>query len=255
MALRIPSNPVHASLGVDSVLIPPPSLFRDDEPNLNTSFDSSGCSTYARGVLVLIRSLLEDRTLARSNIWSLEHLWTFSILVDDWLALPSDSKGLFSKNADQEVIQEYGNRAKRIAAYLTSRPLGERWHTNVTSAIQTGSLNPTIDDFGRFIVDLFKKAIDQNSILLSRVVFVALQHVFSSIDKEDADRWILLLRKIEKHGTGALTAIQTRLLITFNSTSYRNCSSSCSYPLCTRTCKIGSLSQRDGCKSHRHPCA
>ncbi|KAK1235775.1 hypothetical protein PQX77_000989 [Marasmius sp. AFHP31] len=208
MLESLPSDPIHASLAVLEPLIPPASMFLEESHSAQTAFDSQGHSLYARLVTALIHLVVEDRQIAKQNLWIMRHLLAFSAYAEDLINVPSGKSPIFERRAiDYGVgLGELVVKVHQAVAYVlvtsgdeTARALGAL----------SGQAKAEEDSAGlaRFIVDTVEASKRTETIREFRVLCRVLQHVFDDVEKEEAERWVTFARGVERAAPNTALAI------------------------------------------------
>ncbi|KAG5637584.1 hypothetical protein H0H81_004035 [Sphagnurus paluster] len=192
---QLSHDPIHPSLAVIDSLIPPAAAFDDDNQTMGR-FDSRGFSSYARVVEALLQVFVEDRNLAKQNLWALRHFQALEIYAQDFISIPSARSGVFGAEAIQANLDTLVLRIEQVTTYILTSS-NESWRELALGALVDGKSLGSEVGLSSFLVDTIQRSRDSDTSLDSRIVRSVLQHVFHDVEKAEADRWILLARKIE----------------------------------------------------------
>ncbi|TFK64592.1 hypothetical protein BDN72DRAFT_260036 [Pluteus cervinus] len=210
----LPSDTFDSSLAVIDPLIPPgPTDESGVDASDPASFDKHGFSAYARVVSALLQVLIEDRQLAKKNIWALRHFLVLSLYADDFQKVPGTKNPVFSSGAlASGKLALVGTRVRQIVTYLlklsSATKDDEAWsHNAVDALLSERPLLAGTSDKARFLVDLVGVAKREDSVRDSRVLRDVLQHVLDDVEKKEAEKWITLARKLEKKAPQTSMAI------------------------------------------------
>ncbi|KAH9959432.1 hypothetical protein BC827DRAFT_504162 [Russula dissimulans] len=200
-------DPAIPSLAIIHPLVPPPSSF-DAVEGPDCEADQQGLGVYARGVMALLYSYTENRDLARANLWALRHFLALAIYAEELLEVPSLPNPAFSRTVAKDVLQDVIVKIQQLTAYLlTTASADDNWHVNVVTSLLNGKRNSSLEGLGAFAVDLIEFAQDEDDSLHSRIVYTVLQHVLRDASREEADRWLLLARRLERNSSEISLAI------------------------------------------------
>lgn len=201
MLRQLPHDPVDYSLAVIDPLIPP-----DVEPSTEgpESTDGRGFSSYARIINALLRMFLEDRNLARRNLWALRHFIALSIYASDYQKVPAGVSPVFDARA-LAGLGEVIARVNQVTAYLLLGSLGrvaDGWRERVVKRVVEGKYgaNDGRTNLEQLVVDVIRVAVESDSVLDTRVLKTVLEDVLEDLEVEEAEEWIGLARKLEKSG-------------------------------------------------------
>ncbi|THV07136.1 hypothetical protein K435DRAFT_710473 [Dendrothele bispora CBS 962.96] len=208
-------DPIDPSLAVLDPLIPPSSFFTTDEGATDIPFscDSNGCSSYARLVIALVHVVLQDRQIAKDNMWILRHLLSLSLYTEDLINVPEAKSPVFSKTAvnagtamtaDADGgsgfdLSELVLKIQQIVTYVLTSVTSERWRQSALDVSNgKGSVDSLAVPHARFLVDIAQLSQRADTSRECRVLYNVLQHALDDIEKDEADSWILFARRIEK---------------------------------------------------------
>ncbi|KAF8056637.1 hypothetical protein FPV67DRAFT_646018 [Lyophyllum atratum] len=187
---------IHPSLAVVDTLIPPSvaSTSTDQTPR---PFDSRGFSDYARVVDALLRAFVEDRQIAKHNIWALRHFQALGVYAQDYTNIPSAQSTVFGPEAIHANLEALVSRVEQVTTYILTSSADEGWR-EVALAAAIDDRQPELSgSLSAFLVDAIRHSRSSESARDTRILRNILQHVFHDINKNEADRWILLARKLE----------------------------------------------------------
>ncbi|KAL0570451.1 hypothetical protein V5O48_011508 [Marasmius crinis-equi] len=203
----LPSDPIHQSLAVLEPLIPPSSMFLDDDTETYTPpLDARGHSLYARLVTALIHIVLEDRQTAKRNMWILRHLLAFSVYAEDLINFPAGSgrSPAFDRRAVDSELSELVVKVHQVVTYVLVTAGDE---TGVALDVLSGKAKTKAEGLAQFIVDVVEASKRTESVRDFRVLGRVLGHVFDDVEKEEAERWVVFARGIEKSAPNTAIAI------------------------------------------------
>ena len=208
--VELPSNPLDVTLSIVNPLIPPQSLWDEDESR-QASFDSAGLSEYARLVYALLSAITHERHLAKANYWFLRHAMCLSLYANDTLQLPGVENAIFSRDVESSVLQSIISRTHMLSAMLLTE-VGGRWHETVTKTLATGA-GTHLDVVASHVCGIFLKSASNNSIRDARVLYSTLHRLLSEATTSDTEHWMLLSRRFETKGPFKFSTPRERLLI------------------------------------------
>jgi E3 ubiquitin-protein ligase listerin len=191
-----PSDVIHPSLAVLEPFIPPLSVSKNRV--VFTAYDHHGYSSYARIVVALLHAFLVDRKLARENMWGLRHILALQLFANDFAQVPLAPNPVFDQHTLQSDVGQLISKCQQMATYLLTSSVEDGWHLQVVDSILKGNARPGTDALGKFVVELIAHSKSQDSVQEGRILRNVLQHIVNNADKQEADQWILLARKIEK---------------------------------------------------------
>ncbi|KAG6896299.1 hypothetical protein C0992_009252 [Termitomyces sp. T32_za158] len=220
---QLSPDPIHPSLAVITPLIPPSSAFASassESPRAadEADFDKRGFSSYARIVNALLRVFIEDRQVAKQNIWALRHFLALELYAQDFISVPGAWNRVFAPEAIHAGLETLIVKVEQIATYVLTSSTSERWREEALAAVlglgnqPSSSQAATSGSLFSFFVDTIQRARDSDSSRETRIMRNVLQHVFHDVDKEEADRWLVLARKIE--------APETSMAIVYSVTNF-----------------------------------
>ncbi|KAG6877121.1 hypothetical protein C0993_010124 [Termitomyces sp. T159_Od127] len=222
-------DPIHPSLAVVTPLIPPSSAFVSTSSesvsrNANeTDFDKRGFSSYARIVSALLHVFIEDRQVAKQNLWALRHFLALELYAQDFISVPGAWGRVFAAEAIHARLEMMVAKVEQIATYVLTSSTSEGWREAALAAVMGSGSQPssssssqvaTSGPLSAFLVDTIQRARDSDRSRETRILRNVLQHVFYDVDEEEADRWLVLARKIEGF------APETSMAIVYSVTSF-----------------------------------
>lgn len=217
---------IDPSIAIIDPLIPPqphPKTARNKQET-----DRRGFATYARIVNALLQVFIEDRQLAKRNLWALRHLLALSVYAQDLLnvpfptfpssALSSSSKhdsNNYSPIFDYDVVttgalHDIASRVKQVSVYILGSAVDQdddgSWRNVVLGKLlkditADGRIESGMSQVQQFLWDVVVHAKEQDRLRDTRVLKIILESVFSDgVDVGEADLWIQLARKLENSG-------------------------------------------------------
>lgn len=204
MLERLPYDPLDYSLAVIEPLIPPEVKPSSRGPGAT---DSRGFSTYARVINALLSVFLQDRQLAKQNLWALRHFIALSIYASDYQKVPAGTSPVF----DVKALAELGDliaKAQQATAYLLLGSLAivqDDWRRSVLKTVGEGKYaSGKGAALGGFVEDVIRIAMESDSLRDTRVLKVVLEDVLEDLQTEEAEEWVGLAKKLEKSGMSPL---------------------------------------------------
>jgi len=220
---------VDPSLAVLDSLLPTSS---PKQPSLSpVLYDARGWSSYARVTDAILRIFMEDRQIARHNIWSLRHLLMLSLHAQDLIDLPTTSNSIFSIDALQahNAVQDICSAVQQVTTYLMTSSFtdNEQWRSQTIDGILASKpvISATkLSTLSSFVADMAKSCQDTDSVMETRCLRIVLQHVLPDANKTEGEKWMLLARKLEKTGKWVKKIYERNLTIAFSAMDlYRHC--------------------------------
>ncbi|KII91341.1 hypothetical protein PLICRDRAFT_38089 [Plicaturopsis crispa FD-325 SS-3] len=203
------SEPSDPSLGVLDELIPPASYFTG-KPVSARGHDSDGYSSYARAIVAALQLFGEDRHVAKKNMWALRHFLALLVYANDFRHIPTARSPVFNSNASPS-LEDLISKVQQVTTYLLTASTDTEWHARVIRAISKDT-SSTLDDFGGFVVEAVRNAMDRDNLRENRILYIVLQHVLGNCSKDEADQWVVFVKRIEK--TAPQASITILLAIT-----------------------------------------
>ncbi|KAG6818998.1 hypothetical protein H0H93_016518, partial [Arthromyces matolae] len=198
--------PIHPSLAVLHPLIPPSSSM--DESSSSNEFDERGFSSYARIVAALLQVFVEDRHTAKQNLWALRHFQALEISAQDFIRVPHAKSDIFSAAAIHANLDALIMKIQQVTTYLLTS-YEEEWREVALSTALAIQKSHHPGPLASFLADTIHRAQTSDNARDTRILHNILQHAFHDIDKNEAEQWMLLARKIEP------TSPETTMVIVF----------------------------------------
>ncbi|KAF9477335.1 hypothetical protein BDN70DRAFT_881303 [Pholiota conissans] len=212
------SDAIDPSIAILEPLIPPyPSPTSKHKLTTPTSTDRRGFSAYARAVNALLQSFIEDRQLAKLNVWALRHLFALSLYAQDLQNVLSASSRspVFDDKVTPVALSNIVTQIRHVAVYLLNSSAikdDESWRRVVLDRLIN---EPTLkapkeglSQLQTFLFDVVSYAKNGDSVRDARVLRMVLDPlVQDGIEVAEADLWVQLSRKYER------TAPQTTMTI------------------------------------------
>ncbi|KAG6865555.1 hypothetical protein C0991_001559 [Blastosporella zonata] len=206
-------DPIHPSLAVIQPLIPPASAFTEPA-RTSTMFDQRGFSTYARIVDALLQVFIEDRQIAKNNLWAIRHFQALELYVQDFISIPSAKSEVFAAEAIHASLETLVSRVEQVTTYILTSSTNERWRETALAAALDNRPSTSSGTLTAFLGDIIQRSRTSDNLRDSRILRNILQHVFRDVEKDEADRWMQLARKVEA------TAPETSMVIVFAVTNF-----------------------------------
>ena len=192
-------DPAIPSLAIIHTLIPPSSSFVVAE-GPDCEADQQGLGVYARGVMALLYSYAENRDLARTNLWAFRHFLALAIYAEELLEVPSLPNPAFSRVAAKDVLEDVIIKVQQLTTYLlTTTVADDNWRADVVMSLLNGKRSSLSGDLSAFTMDLIEHAQNEDDSLHVRILYTVLQHVLRDTSREEADQWLLLVRRLERN--------------------------------------------------------
>ena len=198
-------EPIDASIAVLDPLIPPSSRQMQTKPK---STDRRGFSAYARIVTGLLHALVDERWLAKRNMWALRHFLALSIYAQDLKNVPSEvSKSpVFDDRVTPAALLDIITKVKQLSVYLFNSMASkaeESWRTVVLDRLLNESARKTpkegLNELQTFLLDTFTFAKQRDATRDTRALKMVLDPLLADgIEVAEADLWIQLARKFER---------------------------------------------------------
>jgi hypothetical protein len=206
----LPSEPLHLSLAIFEPLIGSSPVSTEPSPAY-TVYDNRGFSSYSRVVFTLLCVCLDDWRLARENMWVLRHLIALQLYAADFLRLPTLRSPVFGSQAVKPALTELLDKVRQLTTYVLASSVEDGWHAKVVAAALQRQSPGKLGSLGEFVVDLISRSVASDSIREFRILRVVLQRILRNTNKDEADQWVLLARKIEKKGESFLSPVMCTL--------------------------------------------
>ncbi|KAG5641970.1 hypothetical protein DXG03_003844 [Asterophora parasitica] len=213
LLVQLSPDPIHPSLAVIDALIPP-AVASPKRRNTSQAFDSRGFSTYARVIDALLQVFIEGRQIAKRNVWALQHFQALEVYAQDFINFPSGHSPVFGTEAIHANLESLVAKIEQITTYMLTSTGDEGWREHALTALLESKVSGSSGALSTFLVDTIHRSRDSDSARDIRILRNVLQHVFNDIDVAEADRWILLARKLES------TAPETSIALIFAVTNF-----------------------------------
>ncbi len=196
MLSTLSQDVIHPSLAIIDPLIIP----GEENNGLSPECDSRGYSQYARAVCALILVLSENRKEAKQNIWALKHILSFMVYATDLQSYPAGRSPLLSSEALNEYLDDLITKGSQIVTYLLTSSYEDGWRQSALHAVTQNVALDGANGPAKLLVELINDAKETDGSRAVRVLKMALQHVLDDVDKDEADRWFTLSKKLERDG-------------------------------------------------------
>lgn len=253
MLSALSTSPTHVSLAVVDPLV----LLSDmdeDEDTSTSDFDAFGYSAYARVVTCLLLHYLDDRDVARQNIWAVRHFQALALYAKDVVHVPSAPSSVFGKAASKSDLEELISKVDRLAAYLLTHSIDDGWVTKAVPRLSAGKSDTSTDSVEALLSGLVNPP-GGDSLRESRILHGVLRHLLPNVSKSDADQLVGLARNIEKKGSSAFAGVRSILYLTrvYSPTRFP-CDHLLRYAICTGTPKARQTQERTRSRPHGRTC-
>jgi hypothetical protein len=137
----------------------------------------------------------------REQLWLLRHFIALQLYAVDFLRLPTLGGLVFGPQAIVgSALVELPEKVRQLTTYVLASWDEDGWHTRVVNAALQSQSSGNLDSLGEFVLNLISRSVATDSIREFRILRVVLQRILRNTNKDDADQWVLLARKIEKKG-------------------------------------------------------
>jgi hypothetical protein len=198
---QLSPDPIDASLAVLDPHVPPSSTFSGksnfSQPQL---YDTRGFSSYARVVDALLHVFGEDRQLAKHNTWALRHFIALEVYMQDSLNVPSAQSPVFEQKAHATGLEGVVARVRQVTTYVLTSAADDGWRGAALGALLENKTREEMDPLAALLVHVVDAAQEEDLTRDVRVLRIILDHAFHDMEKNEAERWMLLARKIEAAG-------------------------------------------------------
>jgi len=148
----------------------------------------------------LLYSYAENRDLARANLWAFRHFLALAIYAEELLEVPSLPNPAFSRVAAKDVLEDVIIKVQQLTTYLlTTTVADDNWRADVVMSLLNGKRSSLSGDLSSFTMDLIEHAKNEDDSLHVRILYTVLQHVLRDTSREEADQWLLLVRRLERN--------------------------------------------------------
>ncbi|CAA7268465.1 unnamed protein product [Cyclocybe aegerita] len=204
------ADAIDPSIAVFDELIPTTTSRSVRKLRTPTSTDRQGFSAYARIVNGLLHAFVEDRQLARRNLWALRHFLVLEVYAKDLLNVPSaqSRSPAFDGKVSTASLRDVVHRVRQIAVYLLnlnsntteSDKDGEGWRKAVVDWLSKERKDvDVLSQRQRFLIDLIGYARKEDGVRDTRVLKAVLEPLFKDgLEVEEAEAWMVFARKIER---------------------------------------------------------
>jgi E3 ubiquitin-protein ligase listerin len=203
MLSELQGQPVSASLAVLDPLV-----FQGEwhEPDASSAiFDQTGLSSYARIVSALLSHVSRHRDLARTNVWTVRHLYALRIYAQDVLDVPFGTSPVFGAHTSRAFLEDLVRQTDQITVYLLAEDHEPGWLAQL--ALRLGqnksaawATDATVAGIESLLKGLTSPGKDSAAIRDSRILHLVLQHLLAGANKQDAEQFLVFARNIEKTG-------------------------------------------------------
>ncbi|KAG6916946.1 hypothetical protein DXG01_004633 [Tephrocybe rancida] len=210
---QLSPDPIHPSLAVVNPLIPPAASFTKISRTRMT-FDRRGFSSYARVVDALLQIFVENRQISKHNVWALQHFQALELYAQDFISMPSAKSEVFAADAIHASLETLVFRVEQVTTYILTSSADEGWREVALAAALDNKRPSSAGTLTMFLFDTIQRSRTSDSPRECRILRNVLQHIFHDVNKDEAERWMLLARKVE------LTAPETSMAIVFAITNF-----------------------------------
>lgn len=214
MLNHLSPDPIHPSLAVIDPLIPPASAFIGQhtfaQPQL---YDTRGFSTYPRVIDTLLHVFSEDRPLAKQNMWALRHFLALQVYAQDFVNVPSAQSPAFEQKTLVDELEGVIVRIRQMTAYVLTSAADDGWRGTAVGAVLEDKGVSDGGALATLLVDAVNMAKQRDLSRDVRVLRIILDHILHGIGREEADRWMLLARKIDSIGEASDPKVVLRYLL------------------------------------------
>ena len=208
-------DPIDSSIAVLDGLLPT-TFTSKCKVSKATSADRQGFSPYARIVNGLSLAFLEDRQLAKHNLWALRHLIALSLFAQDsknTIGMSRNVSPVFNEKATEMLLEDVVDRVRQISVYLFRfvNVAGAGGDNNDDSVwrrevVQRFLAAPPMKQVARegfsdaqgFLFDIISHA-KKDALRDTRILKIVLESLLvDGANDTEADLWIQLARKLEK---------------------------------------------------------
>lgn len=171
--------------------------------------DRRGFSRYARTISAMTIAFLEDRQLARRNLWAMRHFFALSIYSQDLLNISSSASRspVFDDKVTLIALSDIVSRVKQISVYTLSAGRDDgKWRAVVLDRllnddVRNSNVKGGLTSLQELVFDVVTHAKNGDVVRDSRVLKLVLEPLFKDdLDTTEADKWVQLSRKYEKAG-------------------------------------------------------
>ena len=203
-------DPIHPCLAILEPIVHTESSF-ESQPETSSLFDDRGYSAYARVVEGLTHAFAQDRRTAKDNMWALRHLLALSLYASDLVHIPWAPNPAFDQQVPRAQLNDLLSKIQQVSTYLLTSSADDGWRSKVITSILNNRPFGGSDGLVGFLTDSITMAKDIDNVREARILCRILQRVLDEADKDEADQWVMLARKMEK--TSSFTSLQECLFI------------------------------------------
>ncbi|KAI6021831.1 hypothetical protein BKA83DRAFT_4494387 [Pisolithus microcarpus] len=172
---------------------------------------------YGRAASALLTFLSSVRTKALVHLWALRHIMIFGVYLTEYVHIGDERSPVFGGTLDtrpggdtialarREIARDLLRKAQAVATYLLGR-VEEDIHARVVGALLKDK-SDIEEGFAPFIVEVVRKSIEGDTVRDALVLRAVLQHLFVDATREDADLWLVLVRRFERAAPQTAIAI------------------------------------------------
>lgn len=201
MLSQLSPDPIDASLAVLDPHVPPASAFAGKSTfSQQQLYDTRGFSPYARVVDALLHVFGEDRQLAKHNTWALRHFIALGVYAQDLVNVPSGQSPVFEQKAYATGLDGMIARLRQVTTYVLTSAADDGWRGVALGALLENKTREEMDPLATLLVHVINAAQGEDLTRDVRVLRIILDHAFHDMEKDEAERWMLLARNIEATG-------------------------------------------------------
>ena len=196
---QLSPDPIDASLAVIDPLVPPASAITGESLS-GQLYDSRGFSSYSRVIEALLQVFIGDRQMAKQNTWAFRHFLALELYAQDFLSVPSAQSPMFDSAAPSAGLASMVSKVHQVTTYILTSAADDGWRGAALDVLLENKSAEGDGVLPALLVDAVKRSRDRDLNRDVRILRNILDHVLREITKDEADRWILLARKIESIG-------------------------------------------------------
>lgn len=209
-------DPIDSSIAVLDDLLPT-TFTSKRKITKATCADRQGFAPYARIVNGLSLAFLEDRQLAKHNLWALRHLIALSVYAQDsknTISMSGNVSPVFDERITEVLLEDVVDRVKQISVYLfkfvnVAGAGGDNnddsvWRREVVERFLAASpvkqvAREGLSDAQGVLFDIISHAKKADALRDTRILKIVLKSLLADgASDHEADSWIQLARKLEK---------------------------------------------------------
>ncbi|KAI6007012.1 hypothetical protein EDD15DRAFT_2153315 [Pisolithus albus] len=173
---------------------------------------------YGRVASALLTYLSSVRTKALAHLWALRHIMIFGVYLTEYVHIGDERSPVFGGKlytrpggdpialARRDIARELLGKAQALATYLLGR-VEEGIHARAVGALLNDKSGAEEGGLAPFIVEVVRKSIEGDTVRDALVLRKVLQHLFVDATREDADLWLVLVRRFERAAPQTAIAI------------------------------------------------